>query len=135
MNYKTLIAFLGKNQMKNWATPRSEWINCTRSTGGWSEEFIKIKNLKSPHDKCAFKYYATIEEKGKKLYFHHDSGCYPNSYTYRYCIDKDFTLIDVYGNDYFEEAKEWVDAQSTEEIVEHCNQEKRVDVTTGEIKP
>ena len=25
MNYKTLIAFLGKNQMKDWATPKSEF--------------------------------------------------------------------------------------------------------------
>jgi hypothetical protein len=26
MNYKTLIAFLGKNQMKDWSTPKSDWI-------------------------------------------------------------------------------------------------------------
>jgi hypothetical protein len=133
MNYKTLIAFLGKNQMKDWATPRSEWIDCLKSSGEWSEEFMKIKNLKSSQERCSFQYYAVVEYTGKKLYFHNTSGCSPNSYTYRYCIDKDFTLIDTVGQNYFEEAKEWVDAQSTEEIVEHCNQEKRVDVTTGEI--
>jgi hypothetical protein len=26
MNYKTLIAFLGKNQMKDWATPSFDWV-------------------------------------------------------------------------------------------------------------
>jgi hypothetical protein len=36
MNYKTLIAFLGKNQMKDWATPKSEWILINKPEGkGW----------------------------------------------------------------------------------------------------
>jgi hypothetical protein len=38
LNYKTLIAFLGKNQMKGWTTPKSEWISIN-TDGVWNENF------------------------------------------------------------------------------------------------
>jgi hypothetical protein len=43
MNYKTLIAFLGKNQMKDWATPKSDWI-IAKNIGDleWRNEFSKL---------------------------------------------------------------------------------------------
>jgi hypothetical protein len=46
MNYKTLIAFLGKNQMKDWANPKSEWI-IAKDIGAveWREGFRSLKNL------------------------------------------------------------------------------------------
>jgi hypothetical protein len=46
MNYKTLIAFLGKNQMKDWATPKSKWIFISQLPEGsdwhtWTKEFLE----------------------------------------------------------------------------------------------
>ena len=43
MNYKTIIAFLGKNQMKDWTTPKSKWIHAKDdiSTPRWNDEFFK----------------------------------------------------------------------------------------------
>jgi hypothetical protein len=43
MNYKTLIAFLGKNQMKDWATPKSDWILVNdRAKNQWLPEAYEL---------------------------------------------------------------------------------------------
>jgi hypothetical protein len=41
MNYKTLIAFLGKKQMKDWSTPNDEWI-LLNDDRAWREEAIAL---------------------------------------------------------------------------------------------
>jgi hypothetical protein len=52
MNYKTLIAFLGKNQMKDWAKPTSSWeLVKPEHKDVWSEDFAKLKGIKI-HDKA-----------------------------------------------------------------------------------
>jgi hypothetical protein len=43
MNYKTIIAFLGKNQMKDWATPSFSWILASSPKDAeWNNEFAKL---------------------------------------------------------------------------------------------
>jgi hypothetical protein len=66
MNYKTLIAFLGKNQMKDWA-PRSDWILLNDGRPGhnrlWTEDAIRLGATERPLDltKIADKVYMIVD--------------------------------------------------------------------------
>ena len=60
MNYRSLIAFLGKNQMKDWATTGAEWIPALGASGSWTNEFVAIKNLKTNSDPVHVENYASL---------------------------------------------------------------------------
>jgi hypothetical protein len=50
MNYKTLIAFLGKNQMKDWSKPIFSWIvasDIDNNEPVWSAEFKEVTKKRS----------------------------------------------------------------------------------------
>jgi len=51
VNYKTIIAFLGKKQLQRYQPDKSEWIYAGTGRDGWSKEFMELNGLKNPHER------------------------------------------------------------------------------------
>jgi hypothetical protein len=100
MNYKTLIAFLGKNQMKDWATPKSDWIIAGVGSG-WNDEFkqmqkpSKIKNNRYTPSKTG----TVLSEGAVNIQNNKSLGGMTWHYKYWYIIKSDGTDVMIFGKD------------------------------------
>jgi hypothetical protein len=93
MNYKTLIAFLGKNQMKDWATPKSDWILAQGpDSKEWSEEFRKLKSLKKQEQTSA-KYVCYLGRHTIVVGASYGSFTFDTGFNTYYNPDKDIILF------------------------------------------
>ena len=62
MNYRTIIAFLGKKQMKDWITPSSEWILAKDfSHSDFTDEFKALDKIEAHFDAVRCKRFISLE--------------------------------------------------------------------------
>jgi hypothetical protein len=69
MNISIREAFLGKNQMKDWATPVSEWIPCKddRHSDHWSQEFCEAFGISDNKANVEMPYYFATGEASSSM--------------------------------------------------------------------
>ena len=128
MNYKTLIAFLGKNQMKDWATPRSDWVLVKDwKDRQFTDEFLAVKP--DVKDTLICKPFVSFESSGLTSFNSSNAGFrfefkpgHGSYWQYWYSPTKDIYIIltsNVEKSNYqplLEAMKEWLISLDSEDM-------------------
>jgi hypothetical protein len=125
MNYKTLIAFLGKNQMKDWVTPKSDWIIIKEYTdGNWTNEFKEIIKDHKILDKLIVMRISYVElgvnylGTGPYLVIIEDGGIDPHD-KFRYYYNKNIDMVFYLKKEEYDELEQDGLIQKILDYIEH----------------